>query len=140
MYEVGEGRMLAGEGRGRILFVTHVWVHQSQRRQQWATEAMVREGTRRGAREIHLIVQDAGAIDAYGRMGMAQATEQQVQNEHTAYRPDARQGERYMYGGMGEMRKAAQEKGVAVGVAGGRRLINKEKCAQRGGNGTRKHT
>ena len=132
MWEAGDGRLLAKEegGRGKVMFVTHIWVKKEERRKRWATEAIVREGKRIGAKEIHLIAIDGEARTAYERMGMKAATSKQVDKEHVAWRPDARKGEVYMHGNTATMESKAKEGGCAVSELGGRQMWRKEKCAQ----------
>ena len=134
MYEVGDGALLGdGEGRGRIMFVLHVWVHSGLRRQHWATEAMLREARRRRAVEVHLIATNEGAKAAYRAMGMRVATEEQVARDVVSERPDARRGEAYMHGPVDEMVDRATARGVEVSETRGRQLIRKTRLTQRGG-------
>ena len=133
MWEAGDGRLLADErsGRGKVMFVTHIWVRTAERRKRWATEAIVREGKRIGAKEIHLIAIDGEAKTAYERMGMKAATSEQVDKEHVAWRPDARKGEVYTCTATRQTWKAKPRKKGARSVnwqddkCGGRRSAHR---------------
>ena len=131
MWEAGLGKMLgrAGQQRGKIMFVTQVWVHEAVRREGWAREAILREGHRVGAVEVHLIARDEEARAAYTSMGMATASEEEVRREETLAEPNLERGEQYMHGQVSTMTEMERQKGHVIDEQQGRTVIRKKGAA-----------